>query len=176
MAPSAVSASSRSSWPSRASPWPGPRRRTCSGSNRDVTTTSEQALRLYHEGVENDLKMYEREAMSSYAEALRYDPHFVMATLRLADKMRARDPERAKSLLMSASGDRDSLTAREQLILSIYEERWGARRHEALESLVRRVRPPVSEGPGGLSDASGLPRERGPDARGDRGVRASHRR
>ncbi len=104
--------------------------------SRDVTTTSEQALRLYHEGVENDLKMYERDAMSSYAEALRYDPHFVMATLKLADKMRARDPERAKSLLASAARDRDSLTAREQLVLSLYEERWGRRDMKRIESLI----------------------------------------
>jgi tetratricopeptide (TPR) repeat protein len=103
--------------------------------SRDVTTTSEQARRLYAEGVENDLKMYEREAMSSYAEALRYDPHFVMATLRLADKMRARDPERAKSLLASAARERDSLTAREKLRLAIYEERWGARDLKKLEAL-----------------------------------------
>jgi tetratricopeptide (TPR) repeat protein len=104
--------------------------------NRDVTTTSQQALKLYHEGVENDLKMYEREAMSSYAEALRYDPHFVMATLKLADKMQARDPERAKSLLASAARDRDSLTAREQLVLSLYEERWGKRDLKHIESLI----------------------------------------
>jgi tetratricopeptide (TPR) repeat protein len=104
--------------------------------NRDVTTTSEQALKLYHEGVENDLKMYERDAMTSYAEALRYDPNFVMATLKLADKMRARDPERAKSLLASAARHRDSLTAREQLVLSLYEERWGRRDMTRIESLV----------------------------------------
>ena len=70
---------------------------------RDVTTTSEKAWRAYHEAVENDLKMYEREAISGYAAALQEDPHFVMATLRLADKMRARDPARAKSLLASAA-------------------------------------------------------------------------
>lgn len=104
-------------------------------SQKDVTTTSEQAHRAYREGVENDLKMYEREAMSSYAEALRHDPHFAMATLRLADKMRGRDPERAKSLLASAARERESLTEREQLILSIYEERWGKRDLKKLESL-----------------------------------------
>ncbi|HVO50500.1 MAG TPA: tetratricopeptide repeat protein [Thermoanaerobaculia bacterium] len=104
--------------------------------NRDVTTSSEQALKLYHEGVENDLKMYERDAMTSYAEALRYDPNFVMATLRLADKMRARDPERAKSLLASAARHRDDLTPREQLVLSIYEERWGRRDMKRIEALV----------------------------------------
>jgi tetratricopeptide (TPR) repeat protein len=59
-----------------------------------------------------------------------------MATLKLADKMRGRDPERAKSLLASAARQRDSLTAREQLILSLYEERWGARDMKRIESLI----------------------------------------
>jgi tetratricopeptide (TPR) repeat protein len=104
--------------------------------NRDVTTSSEQALRLYHEGVENELKMYERDAMTSYAEALRYDPNFAMATLKLADKMRPRDPQRAKSLLASAARHRDDLTAREQLVLALYEERWGPRDMKRIESLV----------------------------------------
>ena len=49
---------------------------------RDVTTSSEKAWKAYHEAAENDLKMYEREAMSGYAAALAEDPHFVMATLR----------------------------------------------------------------------------------------------
>jgi tetratricopeptide (TPR) repeat protein len=94
---------------------------------RDVTTTSEKAWRAYHEAAENDLKMYEREAISGYAAALQEDPHFVMATLRLAEKMRGRDPERAKSLLASAARNRDEITEREKLLLRIYEERWGRR-------------------------------------------------
>ena len=94
---------------------------------RDVTTTSEKAWRAYREAAENDLKMYEREAISGYAAALQEDPHFVMATLRLADKMRGRDPDRAKSLLASATRYRDEITEREQLLLRIYEERFGRR-------------------------------------------------
>jgi tetratricopeptide (TPR) repeat protein len=96
-------------------------------SRRDVTTSSEEARKAYNEARENDLKMYEREAISGYATALQHDPHFVMATLRLADKIRARDPERAKSLLASAARSRDEITPREQLMLRIYEERWGKR-------------------------------------------------
>ena len=96
-------------------------------SRRDVTTTSEKAWRAYHEAAENDLKMYEREAISGYAAALQEDPHFVMATLRLADHMRGRDPDRAKSLLASAARHRDEITEREKLLLRIYEERWGRR-------------------------------------------------
>lgn len=94
---------------------------------RDVTTSSEKAWKAYHEAAENDLKMYEREAISGYAAALREDPHFVMATLRLAEKMRGRDPDRAKSLLASAARYRDEITEREKLLLRIYEERWGRR-------------------------------------------------
>src|SRR5271169_3617638 len=96
-------------------------------SRRDVTTSSEEARKAYNEARENDLKMYEREAISGYAMALKYDPHFVMATLRLADKIRGRDPERAKSLLASAARSREDLTPREELMLEIYEERWGKR-------------------------------------------------
>jgi tetratricopeptide (TPR) repeat protein len=102
---------------------------------RDVTTSSEQARKAYYEARENDLKMYEREAISGYAAALQYDPHFVMATLRLADKIRGRDPERAKSLLASAARSRDEITPREQLMLKIYEERWGKRDTATLGAL-----------------------------------------
>ncbi|HEX7528089.1 MAG TPA: tetratricopeptide repeat protein, partial [Thermoanaerobaculia bacterium] len=94
---------------------------------RDVTTSSEEAWKAYHQARENDIKLYEREAISGYATALQYDPHFVMATLRLADKMRGRDPARAKSLLASAVRSREEITPREQLMLRIYEERWGRR-------------------------------------------------
>jgi len=104
-------------------------------SRHDVTTSSEQARKAYNEARENDLKMYEREAISGYATALQYDPHFVMATLRLADKMKGRDPERAKSLLASAMRSRDEITPREQLMLRIYEERWGRRDVAALGAL-----------------------------------------
>jgi len=104
-------------------------------SRRDVTTTSEKAWRAYHEAAENDLKMYEREAISGYAAALAEDPHFVMATLRLADKMRGRDPDRAKSLLASAARYRDEITEREKLVLRIYEERWGRRDMAVLGNL-----------------------------------------
>ena len=104
-------------------------------SRRDVTTSSEQARKAYNEARENDLKMYDREAISGYATALQYDPHFVMATLRLADKIRGRDPDRANSLLASAARSRDEITPREQLMLRIYEERWGRRDTATLGAL-----------------------------------------
>ncbi|MFI5118817.1 MAG: tetratricopeptide repeat protein [Thermoanaerobaculia bacterium] len=118
-------------------------------SRRDVTTSSEEARKAYNEARENDLKMYEREAISGYARALQYDPHFVMATLRLADKIRGRDPERAKSLLASAARSRDSLTPREQLMLRIYEERWGKRDVATLGALYAEYQRRFPEDPEG---------------------------
>ena len=104
-------------------------------SGRDVTTSSDQAYRLYHEGLENELKMYYREAMASYAQALQHDPHFAMATLMLAVQMRGKDPERAQTLLASATREREELTAREKLLLDIWQERWGKRDLKKLEAL-----------------------------------------
>src|SRR5512140_817174 len=82
---------------------------------KDVTTSSKEALRLYNQGLENEQKMYMREALESYAAALAQDPHFVMATLRLANSMYGRDPERARSLVESAYRYRDELSEREKL-------------------------------------------------------------
>lgn len=90
-------------------------------SRREVTTSSAEALRHYRLGRENELKMYEREAASSFAEALRYDPHFVMATIHLAGYLRQRDPARASSIVECVSRYRDDLTPREQLTLKLFE-------------------------------------------------------
>ena len=100
--------------------------------------------------------MYEREAMASYAEALRYDPHFVMATLKLADKMRGRDPERAASLLASAARYRDDLTEREKLMLRIWEERWGKRDLKVLESLHDEYQRRFPKDPAGFEMRAGF--------------------
>ncbi len=62
-----------------------------------------------------------RDVTTSSAEALRHDPHFVMATVRLAMFVRQRDPERAKSLLECASRCRDEITPREELAFRIAE-------------------------------------------------------
>lgn len=91
---------------------------------RDVTTSSEQAHRLYYQGLENEQKMYMREALEDYAAALAKDPHFVMATLRLAGTMSSRDPERAQSLIESAGRYRDEITERERLFLDMFEARF----------------------------------------------------
>lgn len=92
---------------------------------RDVTTSSPEAYRLYRLGRENELKLYNREALASYAEALSHDGRFVMATLRLAMLIYPRDPARAKDLIRSAERYRDGLTRREQRILDLHVADFG---------------------------------------------------
>ena len=90
--------------------------------------------------------------------------------------MRGRDPERAASLLASAARYRDDLTEREKLMLRIYEERWGKRDLKVLECLYDEYLRRFPKDPEGFEMRAGVPRERGPHARGHRGVRAPHRR
>lgn len=105
--------------------------------HRDVTTSSKEAYRLYQKGLENEQKMYSREAVEAYAAALAHDPHFVMATLRLANALWGRDPERAKSLLQGAARYRDDVTERERLVLEMFEARFR-RDSKGLEAAVDR--------------------------------------
>ncbi len=102
---------------------------------RDVTTSSEEAYRCYVAGRDNQLKLYEKEAIQSYAEALKHDPHFVMATVRLAAYQGMRDPERARSLIDAAKKRLDDVTPGEALALRIVEAQL-ARDDERLEELL----------------------------------------
>jgi tetratricopeptide (TPR) repeat protein len=115
---------------------------------RDVTTSSAEAYRHYRRGRENELKLYEKEAMAEYAEALGYDGHFVMATLRLAGILAKRDPEHAKSLVESVRQYQDQITARERFELRIfgaYMARKDAKEIEALLDECVRAFPKDSE-------------------------------
>jgi tetratricopeptide (TPR) repeat protein len=90
-------------------------------SGRDVTTTSEEAYELYRKGLEDERRMYHKDALASYARALELDPHFTMATLRLAGNMAGRDRERARSLVQCASRNPGHLNEREKLLLAVFE-------------------------------------------------------
>lgn len=91
---------------------------------REVTTSSAEAYRLYKLGRENELKMYYKDAVANYAEALSHDGHFVMATVRLAARLRERDPEHAKALMDGIECFKESVSKREQLKISLYEVMW----------------------------------------------------
>lgn len=102
-------------------------------SRREVTTTSKEALRYYRLGRENELKLYPKEALAAYAEALRQDPHFVMATVRMAGMTRERDPERARALFEGVRPYLASVSERERMQVRYFEvglERKGAKDHE----------------------------------------------
>lgn len=89
------------------------------GARREVTTSSDEAYRLYRQGRENELKLYHREAMADYAEALSHDPHFLMATVRLARASAGKDRNRAEALLSCVGRYRDSVTEKERLLFDI---------------------------------------------------------
>ena len=89
--------------------------------SRDVTTTSAEAYRCYEKGREDERRLYHKDALASYAKALELDPHFTMATLRLAGILGGRDRERARSLVQCAARNHGPLNEREELVLAIFE-------------------------------------------------------
>src|SRR4051794_21031401 len=86
---------------------------------REGTTSSPEAYRHYLAGRENEQKLYEPEAISAYADALKYDPHFHSAAIRLELLQHRVDNDRVKSLIASARKDADSLNPRERLMIDI---------------------------------------------------------
>ncbi len=90
-------------------------------SGRDVTTTSAEAYGFYQKGLEAERRMYHKDALAFYAKALELDPHFTMATLRLAGNIASRDRERARSLVQCTSRNPGNLNEREKLFLAVFE-------------------------------------------------------
>ncbi len=105
-------------------------------SRREVTTSSSEALQYYRLGKEYQLKMYYKEAVGAYAEALKFDPHFVMATAQLAALTWDRDPERARVLFECARSSAGSISERERLQLRIFETGMNAKDSKELEPLL----------------------------------------
>jgi tetratricopeptide (TPR) repeat protein len=105
-------------------------------SRREVTTSSNEALQYYRLGRENEQKMYYKEALGAYAEALRVDPSFVMATVRLAALTHDRDPQRARALFECARSSAGNLSERERLQLRIFETAMNAKDPKELEPIL----------------------------------------
>jgi tetratricopeptide (TPR) repeat protein len=104
---------------------------------REVTTSSDEAYRVYREATENERRFYTKEARVGYARALELDPDFAMAMLGLA---RMSEREQARSLVRRAERLKSRLTDRERrhvdLHLAIYEKGPEERQkiaHEILE-------------------------------------------
>ena len=84
---------------------------------RDITTSSDEAYRVYREAVENERRFYLKEAQAGFAKALELDPELAMAMAGLARY--APEKERALSLLRRADRLRSRLNERERLQLDL---------------------------------------------------------
>jgi tetratricopeptide (TPR) repeat protein len=82
------------------------------GNHREVTTSSDEAYRVYREALENERRYYFREAREGYAKALELDPQFAEAILGLA---RMTQGEQGLALVLRAAKQKDRLTERERL-------------------------------------------------------------
>ncbi|MCL4809967.1 MAG: tetratricopeptide repeat protein [Thermoanaerobaculia bacterium] len=109
---------------------------------REVTTRSDEAYRHYRKGLEDERRLYRKDALASYARALELDPQFTMAMLRLAGNVAGRDRARARSLVQSAARNPGPLNPREKLYLAILEaevlERDPKKAGELVREYVRR--------------------------------------
>jgi tetratricopeptide (TPR) repeat protein len=109
---------------------------------REVTTSSSEALRFYRLGRANEWNMYYPEAMANFAEALKLDPNFVMATIRLAGRLMDRDPDRARALVNGVRPFVSSVTERERYQFRLFEmtmDRKGPKEIEpVLDEYIRR--------------------------------------
>jgi tetratricopeptide (TPR) repeat protein len=109
---------------------------------RDVTTVSREAYRYYLRGLEDERRLYRKDALAAYAKALELDPNFTMATLRLAGNLAGRDRERARSLVRSSVRNPGRLSEREKLFLAIVEaelvERDWAKAGQLVREFVKR--------------------------------------
>jgi tetratricopeptide (TPR) repeat protein len=79
---------------------------------RDVTTSSDQAYRLYRDAMENERRFYFREAREGFARALELDPQFAEAMLGLA---RQTQGDQGLALIKRAEKEKPHLNERERL-------------------------------------------------------------
>lgn len=123
---------------------------------REVTTTSAEAYRLYRKGLEEERRLYQRDALAAYAKALELDPHFTMATLRLAGILAGRDRERAQSLVQCTARNHGPLNEREELALAIYEAEVLHRDFKKSGELVKRYVERFPDDPEGYFRLAGV--------------------
>jgi tetratricopeptide (TPR) repeat protein len=84
---------------------------------RDVTTSSDEAYRIYREATENERRFYFKEARTGFARALELDPDFAMAMLGLG---RMSEKEQALSLARRAEKLKNRVTDREQRQIDLF--------------------------------------------------------
>jgi len=85
-------------------------------SNRDVTTSSEEAYQAWREAVANERRFYFKEARVGFARALQLDPQFAMAMIGLA---RNSEKEQGVALTNRANRERGRLTDHERMHIDL---------------------------------------------------------
>jgi tetratricopeptide (TPR) repeat protein len=128
---------------------------------REVTTSSSEALRFYRLGRANEWNMYFPEAMADYAEALKHDPNFAMATIRLAGLLRDRDPERARALVNGIRPFLGSVSERERFQFRLFEMGMDHKGPNEMEPVVDEYIGRFPDDPDGYFMRSGLYRDTG---------------
>ena len=87
-------------------------------SNREVTTSSEEAYQAWKEAVQNERRFYFKEARLGFARALELDPQFAMAMIGLA---RNSDRDQGIALARRATRERDRLNEHERLHIDLVQ-------------------------------------------------------
>ena len=107
------------------------------------TTASPEALREFQEGMNAEMKLYNREAIAHFKKAVELDPHFVMARIRLAQVAPGvpRDEAVRKLRELLDSVDLRPLTPRERFLIRYLKARVDShpdRAEELLDSYLAR--------------------------------------
>ena len=123
---------------------------------REVTTSSSEALRFYRLGRQKQMNFYFTEAMADYAEALKHDPNFVIATIRLAGLLRDRDPDRARVLLNGVRPCLSSISERERYQFRLFEMNMDHKGPKEIEPLLDEYIRRFPDDPDGYFDRSAL--------------------
>ena len=84
---------------------------------RDISTSSDPALRTYREAIEDERRFYFKEARLGFARALELDPDLAVAMLGLA---RLSEKEQALSLVRRAERLKGRLSERERLHVDLH--------------------------------------------------------
>jgi tetratricopeptide (TPR) repeat protein len=100
--------------------------------------------------------MYYPEAMSAYAEALKRDPNFVMATIRLAGLLWDRDPDRARALLNGVRPFTGSISERERYQVRLFEMSMDHKGPKEIEPVLDEYIRRFPDDPDGCFLRSGL--------------------
>ena len=123
---------------------------------REVTTSSSEALRFYRLGRQKQINFYATEAMADYAEALKNDPNFVMATIRLAGLLWDRDPDRARALLNGVRPFTGSISERERYQVRLFEMYVDHKAPKEIEPVLDEYIRRFPDDPDGYFDRSAL--------------------